>query len=247
MKKSYWDERAVTYNNLLWAKDDGLLSKIISIAKPQISQIMLDVGTGTGIMAKAFSPLVRSIDAIDISPLMLEKAQSNGFKNINYLKSNILDFDFVNSKYDLVIARMVFHHIINANERRKAVENIYYLLKNDGKLIIIEDIPPNKECKKLYDKIFKLKEKRISFLPADLRSLMKTQFPGVDTSFYFMENSSITNWLNANNLNADIQREIKNLYRNADKMFKDSYRMKETNSDIFLTRKFAIVIGTKQR
>ena len=81
MKKSYWDKRAVTYNNLLWAKDDGLLSKIISIAKPQISQIMLDVGTGTGIMAKAFSPLVQSIDAIDISPLMLEKAQSNGFKN----------------------------------------------------------------------------------------------------------------------------------------------------------------------
>jgi len=247
LQENYWNKRAILYNNLEWINNGGLLSKIIDVVNPREYQSMLDVGTGTGAVARALSPFVNHIDAVDISREMLHKVQFNDCDNISFIHADILKYDLPKNRYNIATARMVFHHILDARDREKIIHIIYDSLMNDGKLVIIEDVPPNEDCRELYDEIFKLKEDRVSFLPSELVILLQTQFSNVESHQYFMENSSVMNWMKSNDLNVEIQEKIIDLYKNAPKSFVDAYKMKllESPFDILLRRKFAIIIGVK--
>ena len=76
------DTRANRYDKLFWAKDDGYLEAIVEIADFKKEDLILDVGTGTGIVAKKVQPLIREVFAIDISNAMLKKGAWEGISVI---------------------------------------------------------------------------------------------------------------------------------------------------------------------
>jgi len=241
----YWNKRAEKYISLNWISDVGLLNSIFQFANPDSFDSMLDIGTGIGIIAKLFSPHVKFIDAIDISEKMLELAQDDSYKNIRFMKRSIFDFQTSDSRYDIVIARMTYHHLLTKAERNKATRIVFHILKEGGRFIIVEDIPPTDNCTNLYTKIFELKEKRAVFSPSDLVELVQKYFKTVETRDYFMLNSSVKNWMDGNSLSQSIKSQIMDLYLNADDKFKVDYGLKYLNNDIFLDRRFYLVKATK--
>jgi len=66
---------------------------------------VLEVGTGTGILAFEASKIARHIDAVDINPDALnfvkEQIKALNFNNINVFQSNL--FDNIAGKYDLIV------------------------------------------------------------------------------------------------------------------------------------------------
>ena len=59
--------RAKLYDNLQWAKEPSFIDTVVDVGRLQSTDRVLDVGTGTGIMARAISPFVSEVVGLDIS------------------------------------------------------------------------------------------------------------------------------------------------------------------------------------
>ena len=134
---NFWNERSKKYNDLKWIHDKGLIESIINICQPEQSQTVLDLGTGSGIIANAIRPFVNEVIGMDISHQMMNKGT---WENISKIKGNILKNVFQKNTFDIIVARMVFHHV---NPIEIGLQNCYRILKESGKLIIAESIPPS--------------------------------------------------------------------------------------------------------
>lgn len=238
-----WRTRADNYDKLFWTRDKGYLNEIIRQADLRPEHLVVDVGTGTGVMADAIKNQVYHVVCIDSSGAMLNKGQWDRVSVINW---NIGDALFANGIFDRIIARMVFHHILDNLER--AVLRCYDLLKTGGKIIVAEGVPPNDDEKVVdwYTKMFKLKEKRRVFTMAMLADfLRRSGFVNVKTRIYRMRNFSVANWLVNSGLGLKRRREIMKIHADAPLEVKRAYNMRIKPDDCIVNVKNVILIGEK--
>jgi ubiquinone/menaquinone biosynthesis C-methylase UbiE len=239
-----WDHRSKTYDKLYWVQNSQFLKQFIDICSLNKSLDVLDIGSGTGKISQTIAPFVNSVTGIDISDKMIENANNqNQFDNVCYVKMNVEATDFPSDKFDLVTARMVFHHVKNL---KKGFQECYRVLKKGGQMVVSEGVPPDYEVKEQYAKIFEFKEDRHIFYESDLINLMHdVGFRDIQLRPFYMEQVSLNNWLKNANLPQDICKYILQLHLEADEHFKKVYRMKVTEDDIYIDWKFATVAGIK--
>jgi len=241
--EKFWHIRSANYDKLFWTKDEDYLNAIIRAGHFKKSDLVLDVGTGTGIVAKKIKPLVKHVVGIDISGSMLEKGSWEGVSVVN---GDIRENLFADNLFDKIIARMVFHHILyNLNG---AISQCYEVLKKGGRLVVAEGVPPSddREIVNWYSSVFKLKEKRRTFTNKDLVNyLKKNGFKNIQTRVYMIDNFSIKNWLRNSGLPISKQHKIMQLHIKANKKIKDVYQMKITKNDCLIRTKNIIITGEK--
>jgi len=239
----FWKIRSKKYNNLKWAKDYPYIEMLICSANFKKNDIVLDVGTGTGIMAHAINPLVKKVIGMDISQDMLEHGNWNN--NTHFIKRDIRDPYFYDNIFDKVVARMVFHHI--TERAQEAMDECYRILKNKGKMVLAEGIPPIPEVEEEYINIFKLKEQRLTFTEDKLINMMKKSgFKNINISQYIMKNFSINNWLENSGMMKRRQNKIFKMHTRGSNVFKKAYNMKITKDDCFIDVKNLILVGEKE-
>lgn len=239
---AFWKMRSKKYNKLQWVNNQSYLHRFISAGKFTSNHIVLDVGTGTGVVAHAVAPFVKEVIGMDISQDMLEHSNWRG--NMYFIKRDILQPIFQNNVFDRVTCRLVFHHILK--RRQEAMDNCHRVLKKGGLMILSEGVPPSKRVKKDYEKIFKLKEKRVVFYEEDLVSLMrKSGFRDINVITVFLKNMSIRNWVENSGLPVETQHKIYMLHKDAAPYFKKDYEMVEAHNDCFINMKMLIVVGKK--
>lgn len=242
----YWDSRAHAFDNLSWVNDDILLSAIISSVGTKLPSVkILDIGTGTGKLLKGFHACFPGSDltGIDICPTMLSKIDPGyGFR---LLQRDVCDmWDVKSDMYDVVTARMVFHHLL---EPHVALAEIHRVLRPGGTCIICEGIPPHESVCEWYTEMFKYKEDRITLTASDIESFFsETEYDNISTKIVTLKDMSILNWLKNASLDEDANRTIFKMHQDAPQHVKDAYNMKEENGDICMDWKFAIVRGVKQ-
>lgn len=243
-KKTDWSIRAKLYNDLDWVNRDELLSAIVKIALGLNGKKTLDLGTGTGkvLMALKQSYPDGRFYGVDISKSMMEKIdKSEGFdlsvgsvEQLNGFKSN---------DFDLVTARMVFHHVEKLED---ATAQVHRVLKPGGRFILCEGNPPDLYSMNFYKEMFRFKEDRKTFLSDDLINLLvRRGFRDINCRVVVTRDMSLNNWLDKSGLpfrNVDI---IKKMHRNCDSRVQQAYNMKFTDDDIIMDWKFSIVSGTK--
>lgn len=215
---------------------------IAKVGDFQSTDLVLDVGTGTGIIANLISALVGEVIGLDKSQDMLE--QSNWGGNRHFIRRDILDPMFKENTFDKITARMVFHHIIGSTQA--AMDECYRILKLGGKMILAEGVPPDKSVKKDYIRIFELKEKRLTFLEEDLFALMENSgFKNIKVHINIMRQMSVCNWLEKSGLPREIQDKIFEMHIVASENFKKAYNMKIIRGDCLIDMKNAILVGEK--
>ena len=241
-QEKFWKIRAKKYNNLKWVNNISYINAFISSANFNKEDLVLDVGTGTGVISNALSPLVNQIIGLDISQDMLEHSNWKG--NKYFIKRDIRNPIFYDNTFDKITARMVFHHI--TEKTQKAMDECYRILKKKGKMILSEGVPPIPELKKEYIEIFKLKEKRVTFLEEDLIRLMeKSGFKNLKAITHIMKNFSVKNWLENSGLDQNKQDKIFEMHVTSSGLFKKAYNMKIVNGDCLIDVKNLIVVGEK--
>ena len=243
MSDNFWQIRSAKYDRLYWTKDETYLKKIIKIGDLKKSDLVLDVGTGTGIMARAIMPFVRHVIGLDNSEAMLKKGNWNGF---SIIKWDIADRIFQDGLLDKIFARMVFHHILDNLD--KAFLRCYDLLKDKGKLIVAEGIPPvdAPEAIQWYTDMFVLKEERRVFTARELEGYFRGNgFQNVRSYFHVMKSFDVHNWVVNSGLAKNISDKIIKMHYNAPKKVKDAYNMKITGNTCFIDTKNVIIVGEK--
>ncbi len=240
----FWATRAKKYNNLEWANKGDYLHTFLNAGQFHESDHVLDIGTGTGIVAHTVSPFVKHITGIDISEEMLKRAENDAFKNISLIRMDAHKLKFEPETFNKITARMVFHHITEHTET--AMKECYRVLKKKGKMVFSEGVPPTEHVKEFYTEMFKLKEDRITFMEKDLMKLMqKGGFKKIDKKVFWVKQASIRNWLDNSGLPAKNKNLIFQMHVALDSQGKKDYNMTLRDGDCFIDMKFIILTGTK--
>lgn len=241
--ESFSQKRADGYTKLQWANDQVMLERLLSFANLKPENEVLDVGTGTGLVAAALQERSVKVTGIDSSIAMIEKARQL-HPDLNLAQADIRALPYPEGVYHKVIARMVLHHIIG--NLPKAMAEIFRVLRLGGEVVICEGIPPSPELLPDYQAIFSLKEIRHCFLPEDLRELLtQAGFVEIREETFVVPQVSVGNWLEHSGLPEFTQKEIYRLHAQASKRFKEAYNLVETENDILIDMTFLFITGKK--
>lgn len=246
-QNNFWSKRAKDYDQLEWANQDDYLDHFLNSHRFKTDDVVLDVGTGTGVIAHRLSPFVKQVISIDTSEAMLDQAIA---KRVNhnevFLKADVCDLCFESETFTKVTARMVFHHITEGTQ--KAVSECHRVLKSGGSMVLSEGVPPDIRIKDWYTEMFKLKEERLTFMEDDLVKLITAaSFDStVETSIFIAKRCSVKNWLNNSGLPVDKQEAIYEMHLELPSYGKKAYNLIELSNDILLDMKFVPVIAVKK-
>ena len=244
-QRDTWDKRAEDYGSLEWARKQDFIHSFIGFGCPDKDWRVLDVGTGPGIVAAALSPFVGEVIGLDISEKMIAQAKEihRDRPNISFCLGDVEEMDFSNNSFDLVMARMVFHHVANCDQ---GLSEVLRVLKPGGLLVLCEGVPPDHVTRARYEEIFRHKEERHTFSEAELINMFdQCGFEDILLSPYFMRQVSLNNWLANGALEQRAIDEIRRLHVEAEPYFKHVYNLNERDNDVFMDWKFALVRGQK--
>jgi ubiquinone/menaquinone biosynthesis C-methylase UbiE len=115
--------------------------EIIELLKDEITGRVVDIGTGTGIIAITIAKKIldSEVTAIDISEKMIEEARKNARKagvKIDFLIDDIEESKLPDNKFDIVICCLGMLWFIN---KEKALKEMARICKEKGKIILIEE------------------------------------------------------------------------------------------------------------
>jgi ubiquinone/menaquinone biosynthesis C-methylase UbiE len=239
--RQYWDHRAARFNNLNWAADRSFIDFFIDCCDPRPDDQALDIGTGTGAVASKLADRARAVVGIDISPEMIKRAPR--LSNAAYFQMDAVAMDFPADRFDLLTARMSFHHV---EDLAAGFAEAHRVLRPGGRFVLCEGVPPDHRCRRRYVEIFKLKEKRHTFSEADLINFFdRAGFVGLTLRPFFMRQVSLKNWLENGGVGPEAREQITRLHRDAEPHFKDAYRMTFRDDDILMDWKFVVLAGLK--
>ena len=244
-EKTYWANRAKGFSKLEWASRQDYLQAVVQAGDLQPKDVVLDAGTGTGMIANAAAPHVERIIGVDISQEMMDGLNTARIQNCEFEIGDVRSLRFPTGYFSKVFARMVFHSLINSTDQ--AARECYRILRPGGKFVLSEGIPPAKSAEPWYTEMFHLKEERLTFFPEILEGLLsRAGFSETSTEIHVSPQVSIANWLENSGLSPSRQRKIMQMHLEMPPEIRDAYRATFNGAgDVLLDMKFAIVVGTK--
>jgi ubiquinone/menaquinone biosynthesis C-methylase UbiE len=117
----------------------GLRDRIVELAEPQTGHVVVDVGSGTGLLSLAFAERTARVWAIDSSPAMNEylrvKAASADLDNVQTVLASAVSLPLVDELADLVVSNYCLHELRSADKYR-ALAEARRVLRPGGRLVI---------------------------------------------------------------------------------------------------------------
>ncbi len=145
--REIWDERAQTYDDEVghgklsgrevraWRR---ALASVFSRLDPQVELRVLDVGTGTGVMARLMAAMGQQVTGVDLSPMMLDaartRAQELGLPT-TYVEGRAEALPFADDTFDLVFSR---HLLWTLPRPRKALRE-WARVTRPGGIVAVAD------------------------------------------------------------------------------------------------------------
>ncbi|ARK20467.1 class I SAM-dependent DNA methyltransferase [Sporosarcina ureae] len=139
MEENVFEQMAKRYDS----DERKELARIVAEeVKPEVqdsrSKSLIDYGSGTGLVGLALADLVESILLVDSSQQMLEVAQAKISRG-EITNAKVLYTDFTQEspelQADIVLVSLVLLHV---PDTKKILQELYNVLTEDGKLIIID-------------------------------------------------------------------------------------------------------------
>jgi ubiquinone/menaquinone biosynthesis C-methylase UbiE len=135
--------RAAFYTTSAVHKDIVVLDRLVELARVQPTDRVLDVATGTGHTAFAFSPHVREVIATDITPEMLNEGErlkaERGIRNVEFRIADAHDLPFDDESFDIVTCRRAAHHFVDIRRALREMRRVLRtrrVLRPGGRLVI---------------------------------------------------------------------------------------------------------------
>lgn len=119
---------------------------IRELLKIKNSDLVLEIGTGTGELALNISAHCKKVVAIDISKTMMNfarmKAENQNKKNVQFYNAGFLTYKNHGELFDVIITQLALHHLPDY-WKMIALKRIYAMLKEDGKFYLRDVVFPS--------------------------------------------------------------------------------------------------------
>ena len=133
MKKTFWDRTAKIYNHFM-KKDHKAYKQMYSLIYPVVRhKQVLELATGTGLIAQHIVRSADPIEATDASQEMIEQAKQ-GVKStkLYFSVQDMFHLPYADQSFDVVIVSNALHIV---PEPERALAEIRRVLKDDGVLV----------------------------------------------------------------------------------------------------------------
>jgi ubiquinone/menaquinone biosynthesis C-methylase UbiE len=133
----YFNEIAKSWNVIRSEYfEERLKYKVLSKVSIK-DKVVADLGCGTGFLSLALALDASIVFSIDQSENMLRESkklmETKKFNNVYPIKSDLANLVLFDESVDVVFINMALHHVKDA---KKAIEEMYRIIKKDGTLII---------------------------------------------------------------------------------------------------------------
>lgn len=133
MKKTFWDRMAKIYDRFM-RKDQAAYEQMYELMAPVVRhKQVLELATGTGLIAKHIVRDADHIEATDASPEMIEQAKRGvSSAKLHFSVQDMFHLPYADGSFDVVIVSNALHIV---PEPEKALAEMHRVLKEDGVLI----------------------------------------------------------------------------------------------------------------
>ena len=131
--KNFWDRNAGLYDCFM-RKDRAVYEKMYELIRPVVKdKTVLELATGTGLIARHIIKAAAHIEATDASVEMIAEAKrDNQSAKLHFSVQDMFRLPYADKSFDVVIVSNALH-IVPQSE--KALAEIHRVLKDDGVLI----------------------------------------------------------------------------------------------------------------
>ena len=131
--KSFWDRNAGRYDRFM-RKDRAAYDEMYELIRPVVRhKTVLELATGTGLIAKHIVNAAAHIEATDASPETIAEAKrDNRSAKLHFSVQDMFCLPYANQSFDVVIVSNALHIV---PQPEKALQEIKRVLKDDGTLI----------------------------------------------------------------------------------------------------------------
>lgn len=131
--KNFWDRNAGRYDRFM-RKDRAAYEKMYGLIRPVVKgKTVLELATGTGLIAKNIVNAAAHIEASDTSAEMIREAKRrNHSAKLYFSVQDMFCLPYADESFDVVIVSNALHIV---PQPEKALAEIYRVLRDDGVLI----------------------------------------------------------------------------------------------------------------
>ena len=131
--KNFWDRNAGLYDCFM-RKDRAVYEKMYELIRPVVKdKTVLEVATGTGLIAKHIVKTAAHIEATDASPEMITEAKRENYSSkLHFSVQDMFSLPYAGNSFDVVIVSNALHIVPQPG---KSLREIKRVLKEDGVLI----------------------------------------------------------------------------------------------------------------
>ena len=137
MIRTYFNQRAVIWDETSSEKDMAKLERMAQRLNIEPGSTVLDVGSGTGVFIPFLSSKVGKngrLIALDFAEEMLRKARAKGLNgNIEYLHADMTSAPLLEEAFDVAVCYSSFPHF---QDKLRTLSEVNRVLKNGGRLFI---------------------------------------------------------------------------------------------------------------
>ena len=132
-RKNFWDRNAGRYDRFM-RKDRAAYDEMYELIRPVVRhKTVLELATGTGLIAKHIVNAAAHIEATDASPEMIAEAKrDNRSAKLYFSVQDMFRLPYAEESFDVVIVSNALHIV---PQPEKALAEIRRVLKDDGVLI----------------------------------------------------------------------------------------------------------------
>ena len=132
-QKNFWDRNAGRYDHFM-RKDRVAYEEMYALIRPVVkAKTVLELATGTGLIAKNIVNAAVHIEATDASAeMILEAKRDNQSAKLHFSVQDMFRLPYADKSFDVVIVSNALHIV---PQPEKALQEIKRVLKDDGVLI----------------------------------------------------------------------------------------------------------------
>ena len=130
--KNFWDKNAGRYDRFM-RKDRAAYDEMYELIRPVVRhKTVLELATGTGLIAKHIVNAAAHIEATDASAEMITEAKRTRSAKLHFSVQDMFRLPYANQSFNVVIVSNALHIV---PQPEKALQEIKRVLKEDGVLI----------------------------------------------------------------------------------------------------------------
>ena len=240
---SHFRERSERYNKSSnWVVDQELLGKIYDLAGIRGGETVLDLATGTGLVAKQFHGRVAEVIGLDISPDMTRQASAYVDR---MLISPVESIPLASESVDVCVCRQG----LQFSDLPKAISEVARVLRPGGRAVFCHLYAYGDADQTDAFKIQALRNPaRVNFFkPGSLEAVLEPRGLAVTETVRYLSRESVNQWIDHGAAAEPEKKAIKDAYLSASDDFKRLHEIVVAGDDLMDTMLFLILRAEKRR